>query len=180
MVVTERRWYGWQLLISDAAGVALLVTSFSEHIQESPASGPLVGASLGILALGGPAIHLAHGRWQAALGSLGLRVGSAVLGALVGAALGSRNNSNPDADVPPGLVGGIFGFGFGAIVGMGVDDCALAWERVPVNVVSVHPPGDDFAKNDEVASPHPSQGLRLSLSPIAGPKQAGMGIVGSF
>jgi hypothetical protein len=153
-----------------------MAAAFSEHVEESNASGAFVGTSLAVAGLGGPIIHFAHGRWQSGLGSIGLRVGGAFVGALLGAAIASTGRSNPDADVPEGLVGGLLGFGVGAVTGALVDDFVLAWERVPVKQTGSTPSSD----GDVAVAKTAGGGLHLSLAPIAGPKQTGMAVVGRF
>ena len=59
-----RRWYGWQILLSDGAAIASFVAA---------SNGPgwaYVGLSL--YAGGGPIIHAAHGSGEKAAGSLGV------------------------------------------------------------------------------------------------------------
>jgi len=67
----EREWYGWQTLAGDAYALAA--------VASAPAYGDSgVRMAIGISGLGSyfltaPISHAAHGRWGAALGSLGLR-----------------------------------------------------------------------------------------------------------
>jgi hypothetical protein len=76
-------WYGWQVLVTDAASVVPLAVGDA---------GWQWYAWLGTYELGGPLVHAAHGRGWRALGSLGLRVGATL--AAVGAAgkCDDRNN----------------------------------------------------------------------------------------
>ncbi len=65
------RWYGWQLLLSDAAFLALATQSNS-----SPALGYTALAGIG---LGAPALHLANGNRTVAVVSLGARAATFAL-----------------------------------------------------------------------------------------------------
>ena len=88
------RWYGWQTIVADAAGMGFglyLYLNANERgvTEEGIVVFPLT-QWLGIYFLGtlaSPVIHLVHGEWQAALGALPLRLlGGPILGA--GAMLG--------------------------------------------------------------------------------------------
>jgi hypothetical protein len=168
---TERRWYGWQILIPDGVATALALTAFAPHESQSNSAGVLYASALVIFGLDGPILHLAHERYLTALASLGLRVGSAVLGAFVGGVIGGAEPYNNDEDVPPGLVGALIGFGVGAGVGAFIDDAALAWDRVPVR---------EFHASSSSEGDRPDGGLHLSVAPMLGPRRTGMGLTGTF
>jgi hypothetical protein len=71
----QREWYGWQIMITDAIGVALVVP------QLTFATNTTLGADLGFAgfatyALGGPIVHWSHGAVGKGFGSLALRIGA--------------------------------------------------------------------------------------------------------
>ncbi len=78
-----RTWYGWQILISDAVSAALVLGSAEAGIQEASDVATVA------FVLGGPVIHVLHGKTRTGLYSLGLKIGLPVGGALIGAAVGS-------------------------------------------------------------------------------------------
>jgi hypothetical protein len=69
-----RRWYGWQILLADAAVIGAAIGSRN------------AGVLYGVFATG-PILHVANGRLAAGTASLGLRVGLPFLGAALGNAL---------------------------------------------------------------------------------------------
>lgn len=72
----ERRWYGWQIILTDAAALAPVAL-----ISNGGGWGDL---ALGLYLGGGPVVHGAHESGAKAAGSLGLRI----LGVLGGAGIG--------------------------------------------------------------------------------------------
>jgi hypothetical protein len=122
-------WYGWQTLITDGAalGIALLATDASSNSQTTLA----VLAGGGSYLLGAPIIHAAHGRLGVGVGSLGLRVGAPIAGAMVGATLEGcgafAGEEDPDSCDRPMLVG----FGLGVAAAIAVDASLLARESSP-------------------------------------------------
>lgn len=68
-------WYGWQTLSADAAALGMFVASTRRSLGWDGLDNPstLVWLSAATFAVGGPAVHLAHGRPLPALASLGLR-----------------------------------------------------------------------------------------------------------
>jgi hypothetical protein len=103
---SPREWYGWQLLTSDAATLVtttLLLGSFNDESygQLNFAAGYLVG---------GPTIHVAHGNYGTAFGSLVLRAGLPTAGALVGCAAYGDNQE---------VLGCLPGAALGLVIGMG-------------------------------------------------------------
>jgi hypothetical protein len=109
----EHQWYGWQALIPDGVGIALLATTFAPRAVNDNSAGVIFGSGLIVLGVSGRIVHLAHGRYGIAAASLGLRVGTAILGSLVGGLIGTAQSSpaSQDDNVPPGLVGALIGFG---------------------------------------------------------------------
>jgi hypothetical protein len=80
---------------------------------------------VGVYALGGPFIHLGHGRPGAALGSLGIRVVFPFLGALIG---GASSKDRQSDDFHPFAVG----FLVGVALASATDAIALSSEAAPV------------------------------------------------
>jgi hypothetical protein len=67
---TEPEWYGWQTAIVNAAAISAFIAAATQGEAVSMA----VAASAHTL--GGPAVHLGHGRVDMAAASLGVRAGS--------------------------------------------------------------------------------------------------------
>lgn len=138
----ETRWYGWQTLAVDAAATAIIVTSVSGQDGGSRAldigtgSGKMIlGLGIGSYALGGAAVHLAHGQPFKAIASVGVRaVSPAVMtGAGMLVAIPACGGGGYCA-----LAGAFFGMIAGAFVGSLVDAAAFAHEPArPAKVISV-------------------------------------------
>jgi hypothetical protein len=84
--LTKRHWYGWQTLATDGAGIALIIAGAGVQYQ-GPVAATAGGVGLGSLFLGGPIVHMAHGRWGIGVLDFGMRltlpiVGGAVAGSL--------------------------------------------------------------------------------------------------
>jgi hypothetical protein len=161
-----RRWYGWQIIFTDAAAIASLSAAGKDS-----GWGDLAVA---LYLAGGPAVHFAHGNGTKALGSFGIRVlvpvGGAGVGAAVGAIAGGNNDCGGGFCFPPALVGAAVGFGVGLIAASIVDIAALAYDNPPAA--------------ESAASSAP---FRLHLTPIASlPRDAsghiapGLGLAASF
>lgn len=115
-----RTWYGWQNLTADGAAVVFLVFAAGASGQGNDS---LAWASLTTYALGGPIIHLAHGNPGTALGSVALRVGAPIGGAMLGCGAGG-------GDGEFGCLGGAaLGFLAGYVTAVAVDAGALAYEE---------------------------------------------------
>jgi hypothetical protein len=113
----SRVYYGWQALISDVAGVSLILISQQTGHSTAPA---LVGASL--LLFGPPVIHGLHHNWMGLGVSLGMRLGTGL--AFVGAL---QLLADEDGDRSPGilLLGGSL---LGAIASVLLDAVFLGFE----------------------------------------------------
>jgi len=133
---TIRRWYGYQTVISDFLSTSLFfagAASFDVCISvfrssrrtchnEIPVT--LILGGMAGYTLGGPVIHAAHGHWDKAGYSLGLRV-APIAGAIgIGSALDAR-------DATPLLVAGA------ALTGMVLDSALLGYETVAVDAPRV-------------------------------------------
>lgn len=118
------RWYGWQTLTADGVAGALFLGAVADDHNTA-----LFGFSGLTFAVGGPAIHVAHGRWGVALGSFGMRL----LGPFVGAVIGAQADVKTSVDGGPsndthgkwGPVGGAIG---GLLVSV-IDGAFIAYDR---------------------------------------------------
>jgi hypothetical protein len=130
-------WYGWQTLLVDAVGPATLLTARAAVGPSFPSTvGPafwVAGASS--YALGAPVVHAAHGQWGRAAGSLGLRIGLPLGGALMGYGIAQATlqggGGGDDHGGAQSTVLYLFTLGgglVGAITAAFVDACALAYE----------------------------------------------------
>jgi hypothetical protein len=129
----ERRvWYGWQTLLVDAASFALPLGAAAASVDGGQAGNAF---ALGYM-LGGPVVHFAHGNVGRGFGSLGLRVGVPLAGAVAGAAVTSRSGCDYCA-FGGAIVGGIAVIG-GAIA---LDASLLAYDREPRTVSVALVPG---------------------------------------
>jgi hypothetical protein len=109
-----RGWYGWQTLSIDLAVLAAL---YASGRYESDA---VAYAALGTYVLAPPLVHSAHGRLDAAGGSLALRVGAPLaLGATMHVVVSCHRTSHTYADAPPSKESGCGAgpFAFGAVLG---------------------------------------------------------------
>jgi hypothetical protein len=70
------RWYGWQTLLGDGAATFFAFGASSNG-----------SAAVAAYGLGGPLVHLVHDRPEAALASIGLRVGLPAMGYVLGSGL---------------------------------------------------------------------------------------------
>jgi hypothetical protein len=120
----KTRWYGWQIIPIDAAALGVIAVALA--LGEDAVPAPAVIA-LGAYAVGGPIVHLVHGRPLIALGSFGLRVGMPAVGALVGSA-GENCKDDKCTGGWPTAVGGLVG----AITAMSLDAALLA--HVPISM----------------------------------------------
>lgn len=114
---TETKWYGWQTLITD--GASLLVTPIVP-----------VGGAGGYL-LGGPIVHIAHGRPATAAASLGVRIGAPLLGWFTGKALAAHECSSCSSRLVGGIYG-VIGAGLGATAAVAIDAAVLGRKRAPI------------------------------------------------
>ncbi|HSO41034.1 MAG TPA: hypothetical protein VLT33_51265 [Labilithrix sp.] len=113
----ESYWYGWQIMIADAASIATMA-----------AGGAMGSSTVGVIGVGGyfvaaPVVHGVQGRTGVAFGSFGLRAGMPMLGGFIGyAAAGSCSADERSAFLgclfhgwAEAMVGGLIGAA-GAIV----------------------------------------------------------------
>ncbi|EYF03516.1 hypothetical protein [Chondromyces apiculatus] len=128
-VPTEEQWYGWQNLIGLGAayslvGVGLALDEDTEWIA---------AVGLGVYALSGPIIHLAHQRPTEGGMSLGLNVGLPLGGALLGVGIACgvgtcRGLRGPLKAAETAIILGAVGM----LTANVIDVAVLSFEEVPV------------------------------------------------
>jgi len=116
-----RRWYGSQLLISDAVSLALVGGGLEVANSDLNTGGEVLLLGLGTYVLAPPIINAAHDRWGIAAASLGLRIMAPSIGASIGAAIGP-SDPTPSGETLLGSCDGArgnpTGAGVGALVGV--------------------------------------------------------------
>jgi hypothetical protein len=125
----QRRWYGWQTLISDglAIGTVAYAIASADDGEEGDSDAHLFIAGELTYFLGPPTIHWAHGHVGKGFGSLAIRLGSAVV-AIIGAIQDMSVLGDGDSDPPNGLmVAGALGM----IAAIPLDAAVIANEDVP-------------------------------------------------
>jgi hypothetical protein len=149
-------WYGYQLMLGDAASLALLFTPL-----------PPVGFLFYLIAP--VATHASNGQGTTGAASLGIRLVLPLVGFMIG---GSTDQDNCESD-PCGLGGMIAGFGLGMLAAILIDDVGLAWK----------PAEGDTREPESNASSDPRRAeLSISLSAAVIPYRAGagLGLLGRF
>ena len=149
-ITPPQRWYGWQTLLADAAGVALLAgatgLAYGTSIDTQTKYYAFVPGAVA-LGLGAPVLHARHGAIdRAAASGLARMLGVPVLmaGTWLFGASQNRCNSSPLTPIacPPGseegsrletplLVGGI------ALAGISALDAIFAWSAPPPPAPSI-------------------------------------------
>src|SRR4051812_38017195 len=120
-----RRWYGWQTFTTDGVAAGLFVGAAAADQNTS-----LYGSSALVFGLGAPMVHLAHGHWEYALCSLGLRVAMPLFGAIIGGASDVKSHDD-------GAAGGdsakwaTVGVAVGGVAASLIDGFALAYDQEP-------------------------------------------------
>jgi hypothetical protein len=137
-VKPARRWYGGEVLGSDAVALSLLLIGIG---AASSANGSNDGLAAGlsvtsgfVYVLGGPIVHWAHGHVGAGFGSLALRVGLPFAGGLLGGLLGAAAVSGQNDGLNGlGVVlgGALVGFGVGVAAAIIVDPAVNSYEDAP-------------------------------------------------
>ena len=115
-------WYGYQTFSADATAAALAIVAFRTD------SGPAGVGAIAVYLLGAPAVHAAHRRPLAVVGSLALRIGVPLLASAVGAATAdcsTRVVNDENCDFGPSIIG----LGIGTILAAIIDSAAIAWDR---------------------------------------------------
>lgn len=133
LAASQRTWYSWQVVLVDSASLVLLLAG------EGTRANAVADAAVAGYFLGGPVVHWSHGSVARGFGSLGLRVGIPVTGALVGALIGFAANPGNTSSahcggpicVTPAVAFGAVGFLLGLVAAPIVDAAALAYEDSP-------------------------------------------------
>lgn len=121
-----RRWYGWQIIISDAVGGVLQTAGIFSSLASPPLGAGLFVTGQTVSFFGGPIVHWAHGHVGRGFASMfGLRVGLPFLGGLL--AIGPAVASNNSAAATNWIYAGI---GLGSLVGWIIDVAVLAFDEV--------------------------------------------------
>jgi hypothetical protein len=131
-----RRWYGYEIVISDFFGASLLATGLLSYrpcsftltdncnMSSSLVSAAVVVSGATVYAFGGPSLHAGHGQWGKAGASLALR--------LLPVAAGNVASDSVDTEgVIPLLVLG------GMASAMVVDSAVLGYETVSTDASKV-------------------------------------------
>jgi hypothetical protein len=124
-VVSERKWFGYEILLMDAAalGGGLLIGSAHDGDRDWQQTGDVIAGTWGIGMVGSFAVHSAHG--NAALGLAG--TGARLLLPPIGAVLGVGVHCIAVAgEKPCSAGGGRGGFVFGMITASLLDSLAFA------------------------------------------------------
>lgn len=154
----ERRWYGWQTLLSDAASIGLFVSGVNDDGRGD------IRPAIGLFgyALAPPIIHAAHGHALKAFGSLGLRLGAPVVGAVVGFAMAGCEESDDHYDDSDwcGASGAIGGFMVGTAGAMLFDAVVIA--------------------NEDVVPERPRERVEFRPDVSIGPGRAQVSLAGAF
>lgn len=129
---TTSRWYGWQNLLVDGGGVALMFGGAVSSGTRLTDAMLVVGVSTYVIGSG--VVHFAHSRYAAGGAAVALHVGLPLLGAVIGAkaencSLASHPN---DGDGFCGVFGGLLGLLTGIVAATTIDAATLAYEDVPV------------------------------------------------
>jgi hypothetical protein len=122
----REHWYGTETLLTDAGALALFLSGVAVNDRGTSRS-IVVGSGVAYL-LGGPVVHLLHGRELTSLASLGLRVGLPATGGLVGRGLAGLGPYDDGDEVVLGTVFGALGGLLGAVI---LDPALLAWQPAP-------------------------------------------------
>ncbi len=116
-------WYGWQTLIADAPSVTAFIAGVSMLDDGNPSGSTLAWAGALSYELAPAIIHFAHGNPGRGFGSLGMRFGMPLAGAIIGATVASNCNTN---------LCEVGGLGVGVMLGMGgaiaIDAAVLAYD----------------------------------------------------
>jgi hypothetical protein len=123
-----RSWYGWQSLVIDGASLTAgaIVTVRRDEPDRRKRIGGLAVLPYVTGLLISPWVHVFHGRWGTALGSLALRAFAPALGALVGLAGYCAATGGTDECTADGAVYGLLG---GTVLTAGIDIGLLSHER---------------------------------------------------
>lgn len=124
---TLRSWYGWQVLISDAASLTLVAAEAASGSDSSGRRGAVTLGGLGYV-LAPAIIHIVHGRVAMAPASVGVRLFVPVAGMLLGSAADDCQNPTDGQLFCHGAVPGLL---VGLAVASALDAGLFSWENPP-------------------------------------------------
>src|SRR6188768_4174874 len=133
-----RQWYGWQMLASDVASVALFAGGAAYangqgvYERTPPLANVMVTAGIAGYALGAPALHFVHERPFVAVGSLGLRLAGPALGGLLGVAFAECPAPEATEYGSCGMTQMAMGASVGALAAIILDATLLGWSSAKV------------------------------------------------
>ncbi|MEP7050383.1 MAG: hypothetical protein ABJB12_08530 [Pseudomonadota bacterium] len=122
--VQVQRWYGWQTFTSDGIAAGLFVGAIAH--DRDPA---LLGTSALVFELGAPVVHLAHGHWEYALCSLGLRAATPLLGIVIGSQFDNNASVDDSSADQRSAKWATMGAAFGGLAASLLDGFILAYEQ---------------------------------------------------
>jgi hypothetical protein len=128
---TQPSFYGGPMLVTDAAGIGLMVSSAASR-DFVLGFGSWIG-----YAVSGPIVHWANGEVQAGFGSLALRAGLPFAGAMIGSQFPARSTtdctgcSHESLGLAPAVPGMLAGAAVGALVASAIDIGLLAHHADP-------------------------------------------------
>ncbi len=152
----RRHWYGWQVMTADLAAASIFVTGIV-IVRHSPTVPLVLGAAVFVAAP--PAIHFAHGRVGAGLGSLGLRLALPTAFGLLGRTSCNPGDPGDSYRACQGVNEVLYGI-LGMVVASTIDAAALSTEKLSAD----------------------ASGPQVGFSPVlsADGKRAELRLVGSF
>lgn len=128
---TERRWYGWQTIATDASAITLL--ALAANVEET-AQSPLIAAAIGTYVLGAPIVHAAHGHIGKSAGSLALRLMAPAAWVGMGAMVSACDQAHESSCVVLPIIAGVGGIALGVLFPSILDAAVIAREDVPKTV----------------------------------------------
>jgi hypothetical protein len=126
---TERRFYGWQNIVVGYAGAGSMFATI-----KTGSTLPILG--FGVYALGGPVVHIVHGQYTRAAGSLVINVLTPLLLGAVAHSLdkpcatSANSSENRDCNIDS-MSAVITGFAIGMVAAPLIDGLAMGWEERP-------------------------------------------------
>ena len=135
------RWYGWQTFAVDSVAGAIFLGAIADDHNSL-----LFGLSGVTFSLGAPAIHVAHGRWGVAVGSLGMRMLGPFVGTMIGSGADVRASANGDAGSDTHGKWSVIGAGIGGLVVSVIDGVILAYDQP----LSSSPPRNQALRADSL------------------------------
>jgi hypothetical protein len=154
----ETRWYGWQTLTTDAVAVSLLLSGVGPDANLTA-----LEVGMGTFGLGGPIVHVAHGRPVIAAASFLARVALPTAGYFVGEAVQNCHHETSEEDeMSCAPIGSILGGLLGVAIASGIDAAVFA--------------------NEDVKPERPSSSAGLTVSPAIAvtTRAASVGVSGAF